>query len=257
MRLMENEKLIRQLADQKFRIEALQRELLLKNQCLSLIAHDFSGVSRNFLWLINALGEGTISLEIFKELYPELKANVLANHKTIESAVAWVNSQHETYVPNTEEINFFSLFNHIKHFFVDYLETKNINLYYYGDEDPSSYGDLVLIQFILKALVENAIKYSMAGGDITFEVKSSDKNISVAVIDSGVGMNKEALDNIFTLDGAPNSGTANEKGSGLSLIIANDFVRLVGGQIHISSVEGQGTRVELLLPHSQEILKDD
>src|SRR5690606_8168852 len=155
---------------------------------------------RNLLWIVEALDEGTISLEMFKQLYPELKANILTNKKTIESTISWVNTQHETYALNPEDINIFSLFNHIKHFFVNHLRTKNINLRYNGDEDVRSYGDLVLIQFILKTLVENAIKYSMPGGDIAFEVKTSEESIMITIIDSGVGMNQQTLQTIFTLD---------------------------------------------------------
>src|SRR5690606_36096318 len=108
---MESEILVRQIADQRIRIEQLQKELSLKNQSLSLITHDFSGVSRNLLWIVEALDEGTISLEMFKQLYPELKANILTNKKTIESTISWVNTQHETYALNPEDINIFSLFN--------------------------------------------------------------------------------------------------------------------------------------------------
>src|SRR5690606_30114781 len=220
---MESEILVRQIADQRIKIEQLQKELSLKNQCLSLIAHDFSGVSRNLLWIVEALGEGTVSLEMFKELYPELKANILTNQKTIESTIKWVNSQRQDYIANPEEIKIFSLFNHFKHFFVDSLRKKNIGLHYYGDESTSSYGDPVLISFILKALIENAIKYSVPGSNIAFEVETSEQHVAVTVIESGVGMNQQTLENIFTLDRSPNSGTDNEKGSGLSLVVVNDF----------------------------------
>src|SRR5690606_14691123 len=106
---MESEILVRQIADQRIKIEQLQKEQSLKNQCLSLIAHDFSGVSRNLLWIVEGLGEGAVSLEMFKELYPELKANILTNQKTIGSAIKWVNSQHQAYIADPEEVKIFSL----------------------------------------------------------------------------------------------------------------------------------------------------
>ena len=58
-------------------------------------------------------------------------------------------------------------------------------------------------------------------------------------------MNDRQLSTIATLDGAPYTGTMDEKGAGLSLVIVNDFVELLNGTMKVSSVENEGTLVEL------------
>src|SRR5690606_22658784 len=90
--------------DQDQTIKNLQKELELKNQCLSLITHDFAGVSRNLLWVIEALKDGSIDLEIFQTLYDELKSAAETNQKLIGNTIAWINSQESEFRATKETL---------------------------------------------------------------------------------------------------------------------------------------------------------
>lgn len=72
----------------------------------------------------------------------------------------------------------------------------------------------------------------------------SDK-ITIAIKDNGVGMKNSRLSTVGTLDGAPYTGTMDEKGAGLSLVVVKDFVEMLGGTINVLSVVDKGTTVEL------------
>jgi len=245
---MESERQIKKIIEQELKIKQLQEELQLKNQMISLIAHDFSGISRNLLWIIEALEDESISQELFKTLFPEIKSGVQINQKAIEATVAWVNSQHASFKTHPVKINTFELFSSIRDVLTPGLKNKNMELSFQGDEKITFVSDQVLVTFILKSFIENSIKYSYATTSIIFQVERSDDKVVFIIKDFGMGMSEQVIKNLFTLNGAPYTGTAEEKGTGISLIIANDFVKLIGGIIKINSIEHSGTQIELRIP---------
>ena len=99
----------------------------------------------------------------------------------------------------------------------------------------------------MKQLIENAIKYSNKGELVELIVHSDLDKVTIAVKDNGVGMKSSRLNTIGTLDGAPYTGTMDEKGAGLSLVIVKDFVEMLDGTMRVSSIEGEGTTVEIKL----------
>jgi len=98
-------------------------------------------------------------------------------------------------------------------------------------------------------LVTNAIKYTPQGGSVIINAKPEGKMIRVFVEDSGVGMTKEIMKKLFTQDNSSSlSGTNNEIGSGLGLILVNDFVAQHGGTIDVESKVGTGTTFKFTIP---------
>jgi len=248
---MENEKLTSKYSDQEELINRLQKELHLKTQCLSLIAHDFVGINRNIMWILDALEKGIITQEIFSNMLPELKSGTLTNQKTIDSTIAWVNSQRVDFIPNNIEIKSLTLFDSIRNNLTNEFQKKNIDFSYEGDHNQTIISDAVLINFILNKLVENAIKYSYDGGHIFFRIfPTSFNTINLIIEDNGMGMNEQVRKNLFTLNGSPYLGTANEKGAGFSLIVVKDIADLLGISIEIISSENNGTKIELIIPHT-------
>ncbi len=245
---MENKNVTKIISDQENLINQLQKELRLKTQCLSLIAHDFVGINRNIIWILNALENGIITAETFSSMLPELKAGTLANQRTIDSTITWINSQRIEFTPNLAEVNIFTLFSSIQNNLTSDLHEKNITFYYEGDNNLTITTDLVLINFILTKLVENAIKYSYNGGSLFFRIFPTISNaISLIIEDNGTGMSENILKNLFTLNGSPYLGTSNEKGAGFSLVVVKDIADLLGIQIKINSSENNGTKIELLI----------
>jgi signal transduction histidine kinase len=79
---------------------------------------------------------------------------------------------------------------------------------------------------------------------VRLNAQIKDKMVEVCVSDSGIGMEAEVLKNLFTNAGSASvSGTNNEKGSGLGLILVKDFVNQHGGTIRAESEPGKGTRI--------------
>ena len=125
------------------------------------------------------------------------------------------------------------------------ITAKELTLNFVGDKKTFLNTDRFLLRFILKQIIDNAIKYSNKGGVVDWLVHTDSDKATISVKDNGVGMKSSRLSTIGTLDGAPYTGTMEEKGAGLSLVIVKDFVEMLGGTMSVSSVEGLGTTVEI------------
>jgi signal transduction histidine kinase len=98
-------------------------------------------------------------------------------------------------------------------------------------------------------LIDNAIKYTSAGGEVTISTNNVGDNVEVSVSDTGVGMEIEDLNNIFRLDKKSISiGTNNEKGTGLGLAVCKEMVDKMNGNINVESVLGKGSKFTLIFP---------
>jgi signal transduction histidine kinase len=98
-------------------------------------------------------------------------------------------------------------------------------------------------------LVENAVKYTPAGGSVTVRTEAHDGLVSLVVEDTGVGIPKEHLarlgERFFRADASRSRHTG---GSGLGLAIAFRIARAHGGAVEVQSAPGKGTRAALRLP---------
>ena len=227
-------------------IEQLRAESELKTKWLSLIAHDFKGLFSNISLLLKMFEDKAISHEQFLSMIPELKEIADRNSKTLENTFAWVKSQTEGFNLQIEDVSIYDLFRHLTQEFDKEITTKNILLKFQGDRNLMFKTDKFLLTFILKQTIENAIKYSNRDGEVVVSTKSDSENIEISIKDNGVGMKKNSIDNLGTFENAPYSGTMQEKGVGLSMVIVKDFVEKLGGTMEVGSKPNEGTTVQLM-----------
>src|SRR3546814_412093 len=196
--------------------------------------------------MLDAYDNSVISEELFLSMLPEIKQNAKANVKAINDTFQWVKTQYQGFSPQLEQLQIYSLFTKLNDQFQPDLQEKGIALLYNGDEEIELESDRILLTFILKKVIENAIKYSDEGKNIYMQVSQLPSGVQLIIEDQGTGMSVTTLSNIFNLESAPYHGTQGEKGAGLSLIIVKDFVKLLGGSINAYSAENEGTKIQLL-----------
>jgi two-component system cell cycle sensor histidine kinase PleC len=120
---------------------------------------------------------------------------------------------------------------------------------------PRVKGDGVKLRQALTNLLNNALKFTHAGGSVTIEaVKRNDGGVTIYVRDTGVGMSPEevkiALEPFGQVDAGHNRW---REGTGLGLPIAKALVELHGGTLAIQSQKGMGTEVAAVLPPSHMV----
>jgi signal transduction histidine kinase len=109
------------------------------------------------------------------------------------------------------------------------------------------------IEQVLVNLVENALKYSPAGGTVRVTVAHEGDGVRVSVADKGIGLPAGVNEAIFAPFGrAANAAESGIPGLGLGLYIGRSFVERHGGRIWAESPgEGRGTTVSFWLPCQQ------
>ena len=118
------------------------------------------------------------------------------------------------------------------------------------------YVDYKMIDTVLRNLLSNAIKFTSEGGTIRVTAAEEERHIRVAITDNGIGIGEKYLPKLFRIEEQyRRTGTANERGTGLGLILCKEFVERNGGRIWVESQEGKGSTFTFTLPKfSKEML---
>lgn len=110
-------------------------------------------------------------------------------------------------------------------------------------------GDEYMTRMIIENLISNAVKYTEPGGKIKITAQHNDKQYRLSVQDTGVGIAKKDLDRLFKqFSRIENERSAKVSGSGVGLYLAQNFAKLLGGEIQVSTIEGKGSTFTLILP---------
>jgi signal transduction histidine kinase len=122
-------------------------------------------------------------------------------------------------------------------------------------EDLQVLADQNMLGSIIRNLTTNAIKFTPKYGTVLLSAQiNDDQNIEISVKDSGIGMNQNILDKLFSNDELTNRrGTDGESSSGLGLIICKEFVEKHGGRIWAKSEVGKGSTFYLTLPQYKKV----
>jgi signal transduction histidine kinase len=110
-------------------------------------------------------------------------------------------------------------------------------------------GDRVRLEQVLRNLLDNAVKYSPASGDITVRVEQRNTEAILAICDQGIGIPEEARAQLFDrFYRADNVDRRRMQGTGIGLSITAEIVALHGGVVQVDSVPGQGSTFTIRLP---------
>jgi len=113
---------------------------------------------------------------------------------------------------------------------------------------PGLRADPVRLRQVLVNLLSNAVKYNRPGGQVRVEAQRAGAEVTVAVVDSGAGLDEDQLARLFepfNRLGAERSGVA---GTGLGLALSRQLVTAMGGRLEVSSQPGIGSRFSFTLP---------
>jgi signal transduction histidine kinase len=126
----------------------------------------------------------------------------------------------------------------------------NYRLVVSAPRDPIALvADRRRLTMTLTNLIDNAIKYSPAGGEIEIGCEHDGRDASILVRDHGIGISAEQAHLLFTRFGRlVTPETSHIRGTGLGLYLARETARLHGGDIVVSSTRGSGSTFTVILP---------
>jgi two-component system, OmpR family, phosphate regulon sensor histidine kinase PhoR len=116
------------------------------------------------------------------------------------------------------------------------------------------YWDRGYLEQALDNLLDNAIRYSPKGGDVTVSVATEDGLVRVTVADQGIGMPPETIANLYKrYYRSQEAKAADASGMGIGLYVTHEIVTQHGGRIFVESERGRGSKFTVELPAAQSV----
>lgn len=128
-------------------------------------------------------------------------------------------------------------------------DSKNIKLLFPEENSSPAYGDYYALDTVVRNLLSNGIKFSHPDSEVVISNSKLQDRIVISVKDSGVGIPDHIQKKLFSLNGnVTQPGTANEKGSGLGLILCKELMNETKGDIKVYSQPGKGSEFIISVP---------
>ena len=231
--------LVRQLRLHEKELEELNN---MKNKLFSIIGHDLRGPIARIPAMIEIYEDGATAADEKKFLSDNLKEYTKATTETLDKLLYWGQSLMKGNMISQAKIK-------PKLFIRDAIEfkkvaaaDKQITIEDKTPEDLFVYADPTHFDFVIRNLLANAIKYTYRNGLIIIDCDTRSRlGFTVfSVKDNGVGIDKLVLPKIFN-PLSSTYGTANEKGTGIGLMLCREFIVQNGGEIWVESEAGKGS----------------
>lgn len=223
-----------------------------KEKLFSIIAHDLRspiGQLKSSLELVN---KEYITPEQFLPIAGKLSVQVDQLHSTLDNLLRWSISQFQGIQAVPEYVSLEEVIGQKAILFLKQsFDRKNIQLHTEGLQQQV-WADPDHLMLIFRNLVANAIKYSYQDGKISIRAYRKENNVIVEIADNGMGMTEEVQESVFSSPTMiSNTGTYNEKGTGLGLKLCKEFIEKNSGAIWLKSEPGKGSTFYVSIPATQ------
>jgi signal transduction histidine kinase len=228
----------------------LRRLNATRDRLLSIISHDLHTQVYSNVLLLERLTNQTakFSSQELHELLSETLESAQLSKTMLETMLVWARAQKGQIVFEPVLLDPVLLLKELCDAFRHMAASKEVRL----DMDQMSEGrlrtDSFMLGTVLRNLISNAVRYTKAGGIVAVSAIFEKGLWTFSIADTGIGMSKDQLDQIFEIDKKDLLTTGTAGGSGLGLLICKDFVEKMGGDIRFISTPGEGTKAELRIP---------
>ncbi|HAG16462.1 MAG TPA: hypothetical protein DCG69_08065 [Bacteroidales bacterium] len=231
-----------------------QLEILIstKDKLFSIIAHDLRSPFNSILGFSNLLMEHIKEYETDQivQHVAYINKNAKSTLDLLDKLLNWAKNQTGQIQFNPQNLNLNPLIREVIASLEFSARIKNISLEFAPLAEIEVFADSNMLKTIVRNSVQNAIKFTHSQGKVEILTASLPQGVKISVVDNGIGMSKEIVDNLFFIDKTTiAAGTANEKGSGLGLILCKEFIEKHNGKIEIESREGKGSSFSFILSH--------
>ena len=240
------------IEEQKEVLEQQAVQLLLSNQqkdkLFSVVAHDLRGPLDALKGLLDFLKEKKLSEPEIGGMMAELRRHVDSSAELVSNLLYWASNQLNGPVVTPVLLPVDEVVQETSTLFAQSAREKEVLLR--NDISPLlvGYADKDVMQVVLRNLISNAIKFSESGGLVSVHGVRKAAEIEICVTDTGIGMTKDELERIRRKESFTSYGTANEKGTGLGILLCHEFAEANKGKFYVESEWGKGSRCYFTIP---------
>lgn len=225
----------------------LQEVEQLKSNFVSLFSHDLKTPIAKIQSIVDRLLLQSKDSELLKEL-TSLRSYSEELNRYIQSILKISRIESRDFKIQKEATDINELIEEVVHFLAPLAEEKQIELTFESTPLFAMEIDPSLIREVILNLAENAIKYSLSGGQVKITTEETDDGIWVLVSDNGIGIEQDELLSVWQKFVRGKDQDLKTKGTGLGLYLVKYFVELHNGKISLTSQKNQGTTVKFFLP---------
>lgn len=222
-----------------------------KNRLFSIVAHDLRNPVSAISGFTDLLAEkyDILDDDTRKEYIEQITLGSRRTLSLLENLLLWARSQMDMIEIRKTEVAVVKLIEECRDDMNCALEQKNISLIMDIRDEFSLYVDVEMIKAVLRNLVSNAVKFSNSGNRVIVTSFRKNDALCISVSDKGTGIQQDLLNQLFkTGQIVTTKGTANEKGSGLGLLIAKDYTEKNEGTIFVESEPDKGSVFTISFP---------
>ncbi|MDD3034672.1 MAG: hybrid sensor histidine kinase/response regulator [Bacteroidales bacterium] len=233
--------------------EELRRTILGRDKLYSVIAHDLRAPIASIRMVMEVLISEVKKESIGDDMFELL---TMANRLTddsfslLDNLLKWTKSQtgrlNTVFQDNVDLMNMITGVVEVQR---GVASLKNVRLNLIGSTNRTARIDIDMAKTSLRNLISNAIKFSYENSEVDVGIEEQEDKVLIYVRDRGTGISEDNQEKLFKPDSHFTSfGTDNEEGSGLGLLLCNEFVIRNGGTLKFISKEGDGSTFTFDIP---------
>jgi signal transduction histidine kinase len=222
-----------------------------KDKFFSIISHDLKGplnTLTGFLHILQSYTD-TFTKDELRHFAYSMDESVKRLLSLLDNLLQWSLSQTGSITYQPSWLNIGGMISFTFELFKEMAAVKRIELTAQVDENTLVWADQNMLNFVLRNLISNAIKFTHPGGKITITTIVREEQVQIQVTDNGIGISEEDIAKLFQSHIHHSTpGTQLEKGTGFGLLLCKEFVERNGGKIVVQSKLGEGTTIIFNLP---------
>lgn len=222
-----------------------------KDKFFSIIAHDLRGPFNGIIGLSELLLENDNQLDNKEtnEFIQLINQSSKSAFSLLDNLLTWAQSQTGTIEFSPKELEIHSVTDKTISLLSNIAKSKNISIRSEFEEKQHLVADRNMLETIFRNLISNAIKFTNTNGDVVLSMKKENGQLVFSVRDNGIGIAPDKIAQLFAINNRnTTSGTNDETGTGLGLMLCKDFVEKHGGQIWVNSQPGKGSDFMFSIP---------
>jgi len=244
---------LRKIEEQRENLKSANQE---KERIFSIIAHDIKSPFATLESLTGALRDQIINNEDSQSFIEQIHHKITLQNKILDDLLKWGSVNIKGGTKKSSLIYIKPIVTNIIHTFKEQSQRKKINFNISISDDDQAYVNADHLIVILRNFISNAIKFSYTNGIISIHTTTHKKQILIHIKDNGIGMNNVKRSLLFTEIQNRSSGTSNEPGSGLGLVLCRDLIQQNNGTIMVESKPKKGTLFIIGFPKRSSLLNE-
>ena len=222
-----------------------------KDKFFNILAHDLKNPIYAFRNISTAVHDNYKDLKIKEINYytEELKNSSTKLSAFLDELLKWAASQTGRITPKPQSISVQILFNELQELLMPMIKEKGLDFKIIIPDALTVFADKNMMHTVFRNILTNAVKFTPEKGSIIVESSYENNSAIVKISDSGIGISEEDINKLFDIGSDVSKiGDSEEKGSGLGLILAKEFVQKNNGDISVKSILGKGSTFIISLP---------